>query len=317
MKIQKQWMLGFEEYFRTPPAFPYTRPKSYRESTLRTSQPLAWPAIAKLWKSTDAPNSDSEMDAKLRALVGGFGCLFLCLSIGGCGAGGSSQAYADEPEYSVQPQSVSALHVPQVEPQRQLRQVIIIGDSLMAGSLQLDDPKAITYRSTTSALLLNDHDLSVHNISLAGQTLLKAVKHKVGNAVNYLTDEGGGNDRTAVVVELAHNDWWYESTLMEIRSNYTALLSQIIQSEAVEVFCMVPVASRWDSTHKLNEHGDSYEDVRNTVRDMASTGLCTLVETRDWFTEADVWDRYIMPDGLHFGGRAHLVYANRLLDAIQ
>jgi lysophospholipase L1-like esterase len=208
-----------------------------------------------------------------------------------------------------------------------LWQVIIIGDSIMHGSQEPASNSLFHFNTTTASILLNENDLSVHNISRGWQTLSSAAANGVGGAVNYLTMNANGKPmysddkntmRTAVVIQLGHNDWYLNQDNQEtIRRNYISLLESINRSELVEVFCVVPIGARWDSEHYLNAHDDSYEDTRATVRGVADSGFCTLIETADWFTETDIYDGYCIPDGLHLGDRGHEIYARRLLEAIE
>lgn len=186
---------------------------------------------------------------------------------------------------------------------------VIVGDSIMAGW-----PASLV----TASLMLMEEDKLTTNISRSGQTLHNAYEDGVSGAINYLTLNGLGKDNIAVVVELAHNDWFNSFGLNTFFEQYTAFIDEINDEglQNVYVFCVSPIASRWDFDHRVNNLNESYADVRNAVRRVAATGKCELIETGDWYTESDVFDTSIFLDGLHLGPNGHRIYKDRLMEVL-
>lgn len=200
---------------------------------------------------------------------------------------------------------------------RNYGKIIIIGDSLMSGARLVNASNTETFEDTAAVILQREHGISVDNLSISGNAMQRAIDFNIGSAVNYLTADGSFNvgDGTAVVVELAHNDWyWGISSLSTLQANYIALLQSINlgKLDKVRRFCMLPTAAIHDYLHTVRGE-TSYEDVRDIVRSVANTGLCELIDTSDWFDQDDVNYPEMMPDGLHWSARAHEVVAQRLL----
>lgn len=202
---------------------------------------------------------------------------------------------------------------PQYEAKTAFGQYIIIGDSLM----DISSGGEIT---TTASLILLEENKSVVNISLDGQTMAGAEKTGVSGAVNYLTADGHSPwfppPGSAVIVELAHNDWAGSTPSIVFYDRYVRFLSAIEKSDVVSVFCVVPVAAKWDYEGKKNANGVTYGELREVVRGVAKTGLCNLIETSDWFTREDVYDLNIMSDGLHLAAGGHRIYKDRLIEEL-
>jgi hypothetical protein len=202
---------------------------------------------------------------------------------------------------------------PQHEGKTAFGQYIIIGDSLM-------DSSSGGEITTTASLILLEENKSVINISLAGQTMGAAEKNSVSGAVNYLTADGHSPwfppPGSAVIVELAHNDWAGSTPSIDFYDSYVRFLSAIEKSDTVSVFCVVPVAAKWDYEGRKNSNGMTYGELREVVRGLAKTGLCNLIETSDWFTREDVYDLNIMSDGLHLAAGGHRIYKDRLIEEL-
>lgn len=147
-----------------------------------------------------------------------------------------------------------------------------------------------------------------------------AEKDGVSGAINYLTAHGKhaihGKPGTAVIIELAHNDWWASTSAKDFSDSYVRFLEAIDTGDRVSVFCVVPVAAKWDYNGYKNANGMTYEGWRMVVRDIAETGLCDLIETSGWFSEDNVYDLLIMWDGLHLGADGHRVYKDRLMQEL-
>lgn len=246
-------------------------------------------------------------------------CIGAALLLSGCGGGGGgsdgyfvASAVADD--------SADLITVtPPAEEQRMYEKIIIVGDSIMAGSISPTVPATINHDRTTSALLLTQHSKNVTNLSLSGQTLGNALNDNLTGAINYLTYNG--KLETAVWIEVTHNDWaWGWFTIDQFRANYTAFLGELaaIDGDTTDVYCALATRSRSDSSFTLNVHGDLLEDYRQVVREVAAdTGACTLVESDLWFDDADVYDPTLFPDGLHPGDAGHAAYTLKLLEAIE
>jgi hypothetical protein len=201
------------------------------------------------------------------------------------------------------------------------RQYIIVGDSLM-------DFSADGELTTTASLILLEENTSVVNISRAGQSMAGvggvggAERDGVSGAVNYLTAYGrnprGVRPGTAVIVELAHNDWSISTPADDLFSSYVRFLEAIDRgNNAVSVFCILPIAATWDYDGHQNANGMTYEALRGVVRKIAGTGLCNLVDTTGWFSKEDVNDPLIMPDGLHLAAGGHRIYKDRLMQELR
>lgn len=189
---------------------------------------------------------------------------------------------------------------------------IFIGDSL------LDDWNPWTpFNLMTSELIENEEQRPVLNIALGGQRLHSAVSDNVAGAINFYTGHGS-HSPMAVFVELAHNDWAFAKyTLDEYYDNYVTLLSSIEdRNDVIDLYCIVPIVARHDYEHPVNPHGETYDDVRETVRRVADTGLCELIETASWYDEGDIYDTLLFPDGLHMGPGAHRKYKDGLMIAL-
>jgi lysophospholipase L1-like esterase len=193
---------------------------------------------------------------------------------------------------------------------------VIVGDSLM----DLSSGGELT---TTASLILLEEEKSVINISLSGQTMAGylgkggAQKNRVGDAINFLTTSKEGQwytaPGTAVIIELAHNDWYASTPADDFYDSYVKFLKAIDRERLVVVFCVVPIAAKWDYNGRQNANGVAYEQYREIVRKIAKTGLCDLIETSDWFTEEDVKNPSIMTDGVHLAQAGHRKYKDRLI----
>lgn len=200
-------------------------------------------------------------------------------------------------------------------------QYIFVGDSLMDWSSNEEGEL-----TTTASLILLEENKSVANISLAGQTMAGlggvggAEKDGVSGAINYLTahgkHSGHGKPGTAVIIELAHNDWWASTSAEDFFDSYVRFLEAIETTDRVAVFCVVPVAAKWDYNGYKNANGMTYEALRIVVRDIAVTGLCKLIETSAWFTKDNVYDPLIMWDDLHLAAGGHRIYKDRLVQEL-
>jgi hypothetical protein len=196
-------------------------------------------------------------------------------------------------------------------------QYIIVGDSIM-------DISSEGELTTTAALILLEENVSVVNISMAGQTMAGtdgiggAEKDGVGGTINYLTLHGDNNflvpRTTAVIVQLAHNDWAHSTSEEDFFQSYVRFLESIDRpNNSVSVFCVVPVAAMWDYVDLRNSNDVTYEAFRDVVRRVAGTGLCNIVETTDWFTQDDVSDPLIMTNGLHLAVGGHRKFKDHLM----
>lgn len=196
---------------------------------------------------------------------------------------------------------------------------IFVGDSLM----DLSSGGELT---TTPSLILLEEGKSVTNISLAGQSMAGfagrggAQEHGVGNAINFLTVPAENlwykSPGTAVIIELAHNDWFASTPPDVFFDSYVEFLEDIDTEKLVLVFCVVPIPAKWDYNGRQNARGMTYEAFRDIVREVAETGLCNVIETSDWFTEEDVHDPAMMTDGVHLAPAGHRRYKDRLIRAL-
>jgi lysophospholipase L1-like esterase len=195
-------------------------------------------------------------------------------------------------------------------------QYIIVGDSIM--DMSSDE------LTTTASLILLEENVSVVNISMAGQTMAGidgkggAERDHVSGTINYLTLHGENSvvvpRTTAVIVQLGHNDWFHSTSEDNFFHSYIQFLESISRpNDSVSVFCIVPVPATWDYNSVKNSNDMSYEAFRDIVRNVAGTGLCNLVETSDWFTEEDVHDPGIMPDGVHLVAGGHRRFKDNLM----
>lgn len=193
---------------------------------------------------------------------------------------------------------------------------IIVGDSLM----DLSSGGELT---TTASLILLEENKSVTNISLAGQTMAGflgeggAQKDRVGDAINFLTvskdNDWYAPPGTAVIIELAHNDWYASTPDRDFYASYVQFLEAIDTEKLVTVFCVVPIAAKWDYNGRLNANGSTYEAFREIVRELGDTGLCNLIETADWFSEEDISNPDIVTDGVHLAPGGHRKYKDLLI----
>lgn len=196
---------------------------------------------------------------------------------------------------------------------------IIVGDSLM----DLSSGGELT---TTGSLILLEENKSVTNISLAGQTMAGfygvggAERDGVSGTINFLTvppeNQWYHPPGTAVIIELAHNDWFASTQADEFFDSYVRFLEAIDTEKLVSIFCIIPIAAKWDYDGRRNANGMTYEGLRDVVRKVAGTGLCNLVETSDWFTKEDVYDPFMMTDGVHLTAGGHRRYKDRLIQEL-
>ena len=229
----------------------------------------------------------------------------LCLSACGGSSGGSSFSPISTAVAEPAPAETASPAGIRVEFDR----YVIVGDSIMALS-----PASLT----TAALMLMEEDKPATNISRSGQAMSSANADGVAGAINYLTAHGTGEDNVAVIVELAHNGWFRSSGLDVYYTDYVAFLDGVIDEgeKNIHRFCVVPIASLWDFDYRVNELNESYADLRDTVRQVAATGKCELIETGDWYTESEVFDTTTFLDGLHLGPAGHRIYKDRLMEVL-
>lgn len=227
-----------------------------------------------------------------------FTLLVACTQAGGSPPGSQTAAHLPSPAFS---------------------HYIIVGDSLM----DLSSDGELT---TTPSLILLEEGKSVTNFSLAGQSMAGflgkggAQRDGVGGAINFLTVSEGsllyGPPGAAVIIELAHNDWYASNPVDEFYASYVQFLEAIDRAKLVIVFCVAPIPAKWDYNGRRNANDATYEVFREAVRRVSETGLCNLVETSDWFTENDVFDPTIMTDGVHLTAGGHRRYKDRLIQAV-
>lgn len=181
--------------------------------------------------------------------------------------------------------------------------------------------------TTTASLILLEENVSVINISMAGQTMAGdagkggAENDRVSGAVNYLTLHGietaMAPRTTAVVVLLGHNDWARSTSTDSFSRSYVRFLESIDRpNDSVSVFCVVPIAAMWDFAATKNSNDVPYEAFRDVVRKIAGTGLCNLVETSGWFGTNDVSDPLVMIDGIHLAAGGHRRFKDHLIQAL-
>lgn len=187
--------------------------------------------------------------------------------------------------------------------------LVIVGDSIMAGSVDGMNIFRSNYRETTAHRMAEVHNIRTTNLSLSGQNMYGAMAaNDITGGINFVTGK-----HSAVWIQLGANDFiWGFSSPDQYRARYTALLEGIVRkSDDFQVFCAVPLRASYKfEVEHINPFGYGYEAYRQVVRDIAATGLCTLVETDTWFTEEEaevgsVW----LPDGLHLSGAGHSRYA--------
>ena len=189
--------------------------------------------------------------------------------------------------------------------------ITIIGDSIQHASLETDH--SVNYTTTPAQLFLQD-GYAVQNISLGGQTMHAANAYDVSGAVAYTTPASDSK----VVITLGHNDWvWGVSTPAEFAVNYQQLIYKISTSHVTDnnwdIYCVVPTA-RMGEWIAIN--GYYLADFREAVRNVASSGACTLVEADLWFPPQWIADPNLMPDGLHPSPALHAWYYMFLRQAI-
>ena len=192
--------------------------------------------------------------------------------------------------------------------------LIILGDSLMAQSY--DGP-----RTTASSVIARDYDWYVVNISRPGATLAAAVRLEIWKAVQFIFGNAGWDSdarrKNSVVVQLAHNDWfWWQADSERFEKNYRKLLTGLSPLPTT-VYCLVPLPAGWDYAGRVNGSNTSYEDIREVPRNLAAEGLCRLIETRDWYTEQDIMAGNAMPDQLHLNGEGHQIFARNLMKILR
>lgn len=235
--------------------------------------------------------------------------------LSGCGG---DNAYAAAPDAAMPEKEFGQITTQSIVPSKlskDVRQVIILGDSIMHTSHS--ESGTNTY-STTAAILQQAHGMHVTNISLSGQTVQDAAASGVGGAVNYLTNHGHSKLGTAVWIEIGVNDWiFFHRSPEEFAADYTQLLSSIERGPYVTIYCVSMLASFFDAEHWVAANGTTLDNMRAVVRDIGNSGLCQYVDTSKWFSTAEIYDGYTMPDGLHLGSTGHTKYSNLLLETIK
>jgi hypothetical protein len=209
------------------------------------------------------------------------------------------------------------------EPQvrKHLRQIIIIGDSIMQGSFHYPDQAehaglTMDYSDTTAARLNREHNRCVHNISKWGQTLLGARQATMANTVKYLTHNGTEPGGTAVWIQLGYNDWSIGRTIEQMFEDYVHLLWNVPRGDRIRYYCAVPIINKADTEHTFNAAQVSLEQWRDKIRWLGNSGMCDMVETDTWFDTTSLYSPDLLPDGVHMGATAHEVYTSKLLEAI-
>lgn len=203
--------------------------------------------------------------------------------------------------------------------------IVIVGDSILDATFNREtqsDPIGWITSHDNAAALMNQEGRQTHNISRSGQQMQHAASDKYGvaGAVNYLADNPFYGRYLAVVIELAHNDWYGSNgsgDLIDFYDDYIRFLDDIDQlGGQVVPFCIVPILAGHDISGVVNSYNESYEDVRDTVRLVAATGKCELIETGDWYDYADLDDVSMFPDRLHLGPEGQRVYKENLVEAL-
>lgn len=194
---------------------------------------------------------------------------------------------------------------------QRFQRYIIVADSIMDYTFHVNEEGEgwlTSYDNTVN--LMNQENRQTHSIARGGQVLFDAVAEGVYGAVNYL----GSLADTAVIIELAHNDWAVNRTRDEFYDDYITFLDGLDSSKNTTAFCVVPILADHDTTGRTNLNGDSYEDLRDTVRMVAATGKCELIETGTWFEYSDIDDVTMFPDRLHLGPEGMIRYKERLVE---
>ena len=233
-------------------------------------------------------------------------CIVIPVLLSGCGSGsGGGGVEAAQPTEAVET----------VQPADELpRTLIIIGDSIMAGCFDSVDQPNADY-SMTTAHLVAQRGVRVVNLSRGGNSMMTAVAQRVDGGVNFTQSNIGG---TAIWITLGANDFiWGKTTTKEYRDNYLTVLSRINPLPKQKLFCVTPLISGFDYEHRLNPKGETYEEYRQVVRDIATEGHCNLVDTSLWFSSTDVFDECNMPDSVHLGEEGHKQYSEFLLETIR
>lgn len=232
--------------------------------------------------------------------------LLLMSALVGCSSGSASEDTEAPSQYTEATPVVEPVAVQQeyVMPSH----LVIVGDSIMAGATVGQNIFLSDYTQTTAHQMAEIHKMRVTNLSLSGQNMRGAmVDNDISGGINYVTSKD-----SAVWIQLGVNDFvWTFSTLEEYRLRYTALLDSIVsKGPSFRKYCVVPTRA----SYKLevlftNSEGYSLEDYRQVVRDIASSGACTLVDADLWFTDDEVQPgSAYMPDGLHMSGLGHQRY---------
>lgn len=187
------------------------------------------------------------------------------------------------------------------------RRIMVVGDSIQAGSGLLRETNQPSWRVQKSANVI------IHNFASPGATMadvypLPGMNHAV-DAVKLLSGFFG---MYGVVVNLGTNDWGQSSiTRVAFGSAYGAFLDGIPRS--LKVACMSPT---WTSTEgMLNQEGFTRADFRQTIRDVCTArnrpyidGLAAIPNSPAYFV-----------DGVHpndRGGRVMAVFLLHQLKAL-
>ncbi|MCX2979740.1 SGNH/GDSL hydrolase family protein [Halieaceae bacterium IMCC14734] len=235
---------------------------------------------------------------------------FLCITstvmLGGCGGNSGISGHSATAAPTASPKENPTLQLPGT--------LIIVGNSIMAGCMASLHQPYCDY-SMTTAHLIAEQGLRVVNLSRSGNTIASANAQRVDGGINFTQGDERG---TAIWITLGANDFiWGSSSIEQYRNHYLTLLNRIDRIAKQKIFCATPLMSGFDYDHRTSSEGTTYEDYRQVVRDIAGEGQCTLVETSQWFTSAEIYDEFEMPDTLHLGKDGHIHYAKHLLETIR
>jgi lysophospholipase L1-like esterase len=190
------------------------------------------------------------------------------------------------------------------------RRIMVIGDSIQAGTNLVRDTSQATWRLQKSA------NVVIHNFATPGATMADAellpgmfllgMNHAV-EAVRLLSGFFG---MYGVIINLGNNDWGQPLITRDaFGSAYGAFLDEIPQS--LKVACMSPT---WTSTEgMLNQEGFTRADFRQTIKEVCTArnlpyidGLAAIPNSPAYFV-----------DGLHPNDKGHRVMATFLLKQLK
>ncbi len=236
-------------------------------------------------------------------------CAIICLVsfalLSGCG-GGSSEPKAQAAQQQPQQPGSQQKTLPGT--------LIILGNSIMAGCAESVDEAHPDYTMTTAHLVARE-GLRVINLSRSGNGISQAESLHVEGGIHFTQGDKRG---TAIWIALGINDFlWEFATVDQYRDRYLKVLSRIQPIPGQKIFCVTPLMSGIDYRHQTNSEGSTLEGFREVVREIATEGHCTLVDTTDWFTAGEIYDENHVPDTIHLGKEGHRHYSMNLLEAIE